>query len=127
MYRILVIEDDPIVQKLLRDTLRPEGYEVVLCSDGAKGLKAALTERPDLILLDVNLPDTTGMDVCRALKSDAELRHIPVVMMTGESREVAQKIEGLSLGAEDYLLKPFSPRVLAARVRQLLSIATKPA
>ncbi len=126
MYRILIIEDDPIMQKVLRDTLKPEGYEVVICGDGASGLLSAAKDKPDLILLDVNLPDTNGMDVCRTLKADELHKHIPVIMMTGEAREVAQRVEGLDLGAEEYLLKPISPRVLAARVRAILKIATKP-
>ena len=126
MYRIQIIEDDPIMQKMLRDTLKPEGYEVVICGDGASGLLTAAADKPDLILLDINLPDTTGMDVCRTLKADPLHKHIPIIMMTGEAREVAQKIEGLDLGAEEYLLKPFSPRVLTARVKQILQLSTKP-
>lgn len=126
MYRVLIIEDDVIMQKVLRDTLRPEGYEVIVCPDGLSGLARAPEEKPDLILLDVNLPDTSGVEVCRKLKANEALRHIPVILMTGEAREVAQKIEGLGTGAEDYLLKPISPRVLAARVKQLISVSARP-
>ena len=126
MYRILIIEDDPVMQKLLRDTLRPEGHEVDICGQGSAGLLRAAQDKPDLILLDINLPDTSGMDVCRTLKADERHKHIPIIMMTGEAREVAQKIEGLDLGAEEYLLKPISPRVLVSRVRSILQIATKP-
>lgn len=126
MYRILAIEDDPIMQKVLRDILKPEGFEAIICPDAARGLERAQTDMPDLILLDVNLPDKSGFDVCRELKSDPRTRHIPVLMLTGEAREVAQRVEGLDLGAEDYLFKPLSPKVLVSRVRSILKLTAKP-
>ncbi len=120
MYRILSIEDDPIMQKLLRDTLAAGGYEFRLSKDGAGALPAAAAEKPDLILLDVNLPDMTGIEVCRALKADPRTGHIPVLMLTGEARAVETRVEGLDAGADDYMFKPVSPRVLLARIAALI-------
>ena len=81
----------------------------LLSRNGAGALAIAIAEKPDLIILDINLPDMNGMDVCRALKAEAKTRHIPVVMLTGEAREVVNRVEGLDIGAEDYLFKPISP------------------
>jgi len=126
MYRILAIEDDGIMQSILRDTLKPEGFEFLLGATGQEGLDLARKERPDIILLDINLPDMSGMEVCRSLKSDAATRHIPVMMLTGQAWEVSNRVQGLELGAEDYMLKPISPRVLITRIRAILKAATKP-
>ena len=126
MYRILSVEDDPIMQKVLKATLVSSGYEFFCSPDGRGTLPLALSEKPDLILLDINLPDITGIEVCRALKAEPKTRHIPVVMLTGEAREVAARVKGLDVGAEDYMLKPISPRVLLARIGALLKQAAKP-
>lgn len=126
MYRILAVEDDTLMQRLLKDTLVAGGYEFRLSADGRGALPAALSEKPDLILLDVNLPDMTGIDVCRALKADSGTRHIPVLMLTGEAREVVTRVEGLDVGAEDYMFKPVSPRVLLARIGAILKQTSKP-
>ena len=126
MYRILSAEDDPIMQKLLRDTLVTSGYDFILCKDGASVLPAVKAEKPDLVLLDVNLPDTTGIEVCRGLKGDPETSHIPVLMLTGEAREVAMRVEGLDVGAEDYMFKPISPRMLLARIGAILKQSARP-
>ncbi|HAH07858.1 MAG TPA: hypothetical protein DCM05_15265 [Elusimicrobia bacterium] len=126
MYRILAVEDDTIMQKTLRDIIRPEGFEFFLSPTGKEGIDAALKDKPDLILLDIHLPDMNGMDVCRAIKTDARTKHIPVVMLTGQAWEVNQRVQGLECGAEDYLLKPISPRVLVSRIRAILRAATKP-
>ncbi len=122
MDRILIIEDDSMMQSVLRDALEGAGFEVVVSGDGAAGIAQASAARPDLVLLDVNLPDRTGHDVCRALKSEAATKGVPVVMMTGEAREVVQRVAGLDAGADDYLFKPLSPKVLIARVKSLLSV-----
>ncbi|OGS12466.1 MAG: hypothetical protein A2234_05635 [Elusimicrobia bacterium RIFOXYA2_FULL_58_8] len=120
MYRILSVEDDQMMQSLLRHTLEAYGYEVLFSSCGGQAIPMAISEKPDLILLDVNLPDTNGIDVCRALKADPKTRHIPVVMLTGGAMEVMTRVAGLDSGAEDYLLKPVSPRVLVARIGAIL-------
>ncbi|MEI7529053.1 MAG: response regulator [Elusimicrobiota bacterium] len=126
MYRILSVEDDPMMQKLLQTALVAAGYEFRLSEDGRSALAAALSEKPDLILLDVNLPDMTGIEICRALKAEPKTRHIPVLMLTGEAREIVTRVEGLDVGAEDYMFKPISPRVLIARISSILKQAAKP-
>ena len=126
MYRILAVDDDPIMQKILHDTLVAEGYEFLLSQDGGGALPLALAKKPDLIILDINLPDMTGMEVCRMLKAEAKTSHIPVLMLTGEAREVVSRVEGLDLGAEDYMFKPISPRMLTTRIKSLLQQTTKP-
>lgn len=126
MYRILSAEDDTIMQGILKDTLVPAGYELVQCNDGASVMPKVIIEKPDLILLDVNLPDMTGIDVCKLIKADAATRHIPVLMLTGEAREVTMRVEGLDVGAEDYLFKPISPRLLLARIASILKQSVRP-
>jgi len=126
MFRILSVEDDPLMQKMLQAALVAAGYEFRLSPDGAGAVPLAISEKPDLIMLDINLPDATGIEVCRALKAEPRTRHIPVLMLTGEAREVVTRVEGLDVGAEDYLFKPISPRVLVARIGAILRQAVKP-
>ena len=124
MYRIMAVEDDPIMQSVLRDTIRPE-FEFVLSPNGREALESASREKPDLILLDVHLPDMNGMEVCKHLKSDSRTRHIPVLMLTGEARTAPEQVSGLDNGAEDYLLKPISPKVLIARIQSILKVSNQ--
>lgn len=126
MYTLLIVEDDPLMQRVLRDMLRPEGFEIRICPDGLCALKAAPQDKPDLVLLDVHLPDMNGFEVCKALKADPRTKHIPVLMLTGEARETLQRVEGLDLGAEDYLFKPVGRQVLVSRIQSLLRITTRP-
>lgn len=126
MYRILSVEDDPIMQKVLQTALVAAGYEFRLSPDGRNAMPMALAEKPDLILLDVNLPDMSGIEICRALKAEPKTRHIPVIMLTGEAREIVTRVEGLDGGAEDYLFKPISPRVLIARISSIIKQTVKP-
>lgn len=113
--RILVIEDNPDSRHLLGDLLGTQGYEMILTADGIEGLLRARQDRPDLIILDVNMPGMSGFEVCEQLKADAELSAIPILMLTALS-DIDNRVQGLGLGAEDYLTKPFSPRELTARV-----------
>ena len=126
MYRTLVIEDDTNMRELLAKTLEREGYDCSTAASGFEGLQRAIKDRPDLILLDVHLPDENGRDVCRKLKADTRLRHIPVIIMTGEAKSVEDRVAGLVAGAESYLLKPFSLKALAARVKALVTAGSKP-
>jgi DNA-binding response OmpR family regulator len=126
MYRVLIVDDDSLIQQVLRQTLKQEGFEVILCSRGQEALPAALQNKPDLIVLDVNLPDIEGHDVCRLIKGESKTRHIPILMLTGEARATPSVVSGLNLGAEDYLFKPISGKVLVSRIRAILKIATKP-
>ncbi|MBI4347060.1 MAG: response regulator transcription factor [Elusimicrobia bacterium] len=126
MYRILIAEDDVMMQRVLKDTLKPEGFEVMLHADGESALAAAAQDKPDLIVLDMNLPGLSGLEVCRKLKAEASTRHIPVLVLTGEARETDMRVASLDAGAEDYLFKPLGGKALLARIRAALKIAVKP-
>lgn len=126
MYRIVIIEDDPTIRQLLSKKLSPEGFDCVLMANATSGLKACRDHKPDVVLLDVHLPDQNGIEVCKTLKADPELRHIPVLIVTGESRGVEKKIEGLDAGADDYILKPFSPAELLRRLQNIVRSGIKP-
>jgi pilus assembly protein CpaE len=119
--KILVVDDDPNVQRLLQYTLKQEGYEVAIASDGAEGFRLWSTEAPDLILLDVMLPKLDGYQVAQKIRAEeGDGGHVPIIMLTAE-REVEQKVRGLRAGADDYLIKPFHPAELLARIKSLLA------
>ena len=117
MPRILIVDDEPAMVRGLEDNLRFEGYQTLAAASGQEGLEQAFREGPDLILLDVAMPGTSGWDVLRALRQKGI--DIPVVMLTARGEE-ADRILGLELGADDYITKPFSLRELLARVRAVL-------
>ena len=119
--KILVVDDDPNVQRLLQYTLNQEGYDVVIAADGAEGFRLWGAETPDLILLDVVLPNLDGYQVATKIRAEeATNTHVPIIMLTAE-REVEQKVRGLRAGADDYLIKPFHPAELLARIKSLLA------
>jgi len=119
--KILIVDDDPNVQRLLQYTLKQEGYDVVTAADGAEGFRLWGTEAPDLILLDVLLPKLDGYQVAIKIRSEeGSASHVPIIMLTAE-REVEQKVRGLRAGADDYLIKPFHPAELLARIKSLLA------
>jgi DNA-binding response OmpR family regulator len=117
--RVLVVEDEKDVAELIRYNLSREGYDVLLASNGADGLRLARQSRPDVILLDLMVPQLNGWEVCRRLKQDPETRGIPVIMVTGRVEE-GDKVLGFEMGADDYVTKPFSPRELLARIRAII-------
>jgi len=114
--RVLVVEDEQDVADLIRYNLAKEGYDVQLVGNGADALKLARESRPEVILLDIMVPQLNGWEVCRRLKQDPETRAISVIMVTGRVEE-GDKVLGFEMGADDYVTKPFSPRELVARVR----------
>jgi pilus assembly protein CpaE len=118
--KILVVDDDPNVQRLLSYTLKQEGYEVVIAADGAEGFRLWGAENPALILLDVMLPKLDGYQVAAKVRAEEVDSHVPIIMLTAEA-EVEQKIRGLRAGADDYLVKPFHPAELLARIKSLLA------
>ena len=126
MYRILVVEDSPIMRQLLSNLLGGAGYECILATTVASGLKSCAKNKPDLIMLDVNLPDGNGIDLCRTLKSDPAARHIPVLLLTGEAREVESRVNGFEAGAEDYVMKPFNAKELLSRLKSILHTSARP-
>jgi two-component system alkaline phosphatase synthesis response regulator PhoP len=113
---ILVVDDEPKIVKQARDYLERNRYRVLTAADGTTALAVARHERPDLIVLDLNLPEMDGLDVCRALRRESD---VPIIMLTARVEETDRLI-GLELGADDYITKPFSPRELVARVRAVL-------
>jgi len=117
--KILVVDDEEDIVELVRYNLSREGYQILSAKTGEKALRLARTEKPDLVVLDLMLPGMDGLEVTRAMKGDAELRRIPIVMLTAKGEE-PDIVAGLELGADDYIVKPFSTRVLVARVRAAL-------
>jgi len=116
---ILVVDDDDDILELIRYNFAREGYRVITAENGESALKLAAKELPDLILLDLMLPGVSGLDVAKILKNTAATQEIAIVMLTAKGEE-SDIIVGLELGADDYIVKPFSPKVLAARVRAVL-------
>jgi two-component system, OmpR family, phosphate regulon response regulator PhoB len=114
--RILVVDDDTVVRRLVRDGLEREGFDVTEAGDGTAALAAVESARPDLVILDVNLPVVGGFDVLARLRERSPL---PVILLSGRGTEI-DRVLGLELGADDYVVKPFSPRELASRVRAVL-------
>jgi DNA-binding response OmpR family regulator len=115
-YKILVVDDDRNIVDLVRLYLERDGYRVLVAYDGLEALKLARQRRPDLIVLDLLLPEVDGLDVCRILQTESK---VPIIMLTAKTTE-EDKLIGLELGADDYVTKPFSPRELVARVRAVL-------
>jgi two-component system alkaline phosphatase synthesis response regulator PhoP len=116
---VLVVDDEPDILALVEYNLQKEGFAVTCVTTGEAALATARTRLPDLIVLDLMLPGVDGLEVCRRLKADAGAKHIPIVMLTAKGGE-ADVVAGLELGAADYVTKPFSPRVLVARVKAVL-------
>ena len=117
--QILIIEDEEDIRELVRYNLERENLAVTEAESGEAGLKSASQKKPDLILLDLMLPGKDGLQICRELKRNEATRDIPVVMMTAKGEE-SDIITGLELGAEDYIVKPFSPKVMVARIKAVL-------
>ncbi len=117
--RILVIEDDDDLRDLIVRTLEREGYAVTSARSGEEGLSAAQNAPPGLAILDIMLPGIDGIEVCRNLRADAKTRNVPIVMLTAKSED-ADIVLGLEMGADDYITKPFSTRVLISRIKAVL-------
>jgi len=114
--KILVVDDERNIVELMKFNLKKEGYEVVTAFDGVEALRVAREEKPDLMVLDLMMPELGGLDVCRTLRKESK---IPIIMVTARGEEI-DRILGLELGADDYVLKPFSPRELIARIKAVL-------
>ena len=117
--RIAVVDDEPDIIHLVTIHLKKAGYSVDSFLNGSSLLKFLPTSTPDLVILDLMLPDLDGFDICRMMKSNQSYESIPIIMLTAKGQE-ADKVAGLELGADDYLTKPFSPRELIARVKAVL-------
>jgi DNA-binding response OmpR family regulator len=119
MDRILVVDDDRDIVRLVRSYLEKAGYEILTAYDGETALRVLQAEKPQLLILDLMLPDRDGWDVARAVRSDPQLGRTPIIMLTARVED-DDKIVGLEIGADDYITKPFNPREVVARVRAVL-------
>ncbi|OPL13737.1 MAG: ArsR family transcriptional regulator [delta proteobacterium ML8_D] len=117
--KVFAIDDEEDILELLKFNLSREGFQVLCAGSGKQAVQLVRSEYPDLIILDLMLPDMDGLEITRRLKNDADTRNIPIVMLTAKGEE-ADIVTGLELGADDYITKPFSPRILVARVRAVL-------
>jgi len=116
---ILIVDDEEDVLELVRYNLAKEGYGTEIATSGEEALKKVKLRSPDLVVLDLMLPGINGLEVCKKLKSDSKTGHIPIIMLTAKGEEV-DIVTGLELGADDYVIKPFSPKILIARIRRIL-------
>ncbi|HEY8884287.1 MAG TPA: response regulator transcription factor [Chloroflexota bacterium] len=117
--RILVVEDEPKIAQIVTAYLERDGYKVLQASNGQRALELARADLPDLIVLDLMLPQISGWDVCRELRRNPRTARVPIIMATARD-EVSDRIVGLEIGADDYLIKPYNPKELIARVHALL-------
>ena len=125
MSQILVVEDDPDIAELIAHYLEKAGHTVESLATGAAVMPKVRRQPPDLVVLDLMLPELDGLMICQAMRSDPQTAAIPIIMVTARGDE-ADRITGLELGADDYVTKPFSPKELAARVTALLRRVTRP-
>ena len=123
--KILVVDDEPDILEMVGVNLKSAGFEVVTAANGADALKKAATLGPDLIVLDVLLPESDGLEVCKGIRRNPRTAAIPIIMLTAKASEV-DRVVGLELGADDYVTKPFSPRELILRIKKLLVRQTPP-
>lgn len=123
--RILLIEDEEDIAALIKLQAEVTGYKLHVEVDGINGYHAVEREKPDLVILDIMLPGQNGLDVCRKIKSNPDLRDIPVIILTAKSEEI-DIVLGLELGADDYVAKPFSPKVLFSRIKAVMRRARDP-
>ncbi len=117
--KILIIDDTELMVTLIRDVLTEAGYDVVVANDGYTGIQKVREEKPDLVILDVVMPNMDGFEVCRVLRSDESNNLMPIIILTSQGNE-DDKLTGLELGADDYIVKPFNPRELLSRVNNTL-------
>ena len=119
MSKILVVDDDPMAVRLIELSLSAEGFEVITAASAMEGLRAVRTERPDLVLLDIMMPDMDGVEMCRHLRDHSDTAHIPIILLSAKT-QLDDKIKGLRAGADDYISKPAEPREVVARVEAVL-------
>ena len=117
--KILIADDNENIRDALTYLLEDEGYELLLAKDGADTLRKVRERKPDILLLDIMMPEINGYDVCRTIKNDPDLKSIYVIMLTAKG-QVAEQERGKEVGADEYIVKPFSPMEILARVKSLL-------
>src|SRR5678815_3373011 len=119
MARVLVVEDETDIQQILDYNLKQAGHRVTVASNGRDGMRLARDEKPDVVLLDLMLPDISGTEICKTIKSDKYTRNVRVIMLTARGEEI-DRVVGFELGADDYVVKPYSTRELTLRVQAIL-------
>ena len=117
--KILIVDDDADIRDVLKLTLSEENYEVLEAADGEEALKIINSKTLNLVLLDYKIPKMDGRAVCRVVKKDLLLRHLPIIMVTGKG-DINDRVTGIDAGADDYVVKPFEPKELLARIRMVL-------
>ena len=117
--RVLVVDDEPDIRDVLKIILEAEKYEVIEAKNGEEAIKIITQKTPDLVLLDYKMPKMDGREVCRLVKKDILLRHLPIIMVTGKG-EITDKVDGIDAGADDYIVKPFEPEELLAHIKMIL-------
>ncbi len=120
--RILVVDDEIYIVHILEFTLTMEGYEVLTAADGEEALRRLEQDRPDLVVLDIMMPKVDGYEVLRRIRADEEFRQLPVILLSAKGRPIDRET-GLEIGADDYIVKPFSPRRLLEKIQDLLERA----
>lgn len=123
--KILLIEDEEDIAALIKLQAELSGYKMIVETDGLNGYRAIERESPELVILDIMLPGMNGLDVCRKVKNAQELKHIPIILISAKSEEL-DVVLGLELGADDYVTKPFSPKVLFSRIKAVLRRRQEP-
>jgi two-component system alkaline phosphatase synthesis response regulator PhoP len=116
--KILVVEDEPEIAQLVTHYLEKDGFRTIMAQNGFEALKKVKEDKPDLVVLDLMLPELDGLDVCKRLRSTPNTAMLPIIMLTAKAEE-SDTIVGLELGADDYVTKPFSPKTLVARIKSL--------
>jgi len=117
--KILIIDDEEDYLNLIKTILEPQGYKVIFSTDGKEGLEKLKAEKPNLIILDINMPEVNGFQLCQQIRNNPESKHIPIIMLTVRRKE-DDKVKGLELGADDYITKPFHPKELISRLKTVL-------
>lgn len=117
--KLLLIDDEPAIQTLVRLVMEADGWQVLVAGEGAHGLALARDQQPDVILLDVALPDVSGLEICRQLKADPATSSLPIAMLTAMAQETDRRA-AMALGADDYVTKPWRPAALIARIASLM-------
>lgn len=119
-HKVLVVDDEADNRAFLKGILEPRGFSVLLAQQGGEALDAAEQSSPDLILSDVSMPGITGLELCRRIKGNARTARIPVILMSGAQKDEKDQAEGIDIGADDYLIKPFTPRLMLAKINGVL-------
>lgn len=117
--KILIVDDEEPIRELIKYNVEKQKYETFTAENGQQALELCRNKNPDLVILDLMLPDMSGLDICRIIRNDSSIKNIPIIMVTAKTED-SDIVTGLELGADDYVTKPFSPKVLLARIQSVL-------